>query len=57
MSLIAAIMAAPLLAGTGIYNPPVVDQYGNCTAAPGSFDAIYCSGREAPGKRKQSKKQ
>jgi hypothetical protein len=48
MSFIFAIMAAPWLAATGIYNPQVVDRHHHCIAEPGSFDAIYCSGIAAP---------
>ncbi|HZP08443.1 hypothetical protein [Methyloceanibacter sp.] len=43
MSYIFAIMLAPWLAATGVYNPQVVDRHHRCTAEPGSFDAIYCS--------------
>ena len=53
MSLVIAIMAAPFLAATGIYNPPVLDRHHRCIAEPGSFEAIYCSSAEAPpGKKK-----
>jgi hypothetical protein len=52
MGTILMIMAVPFLYVTGIYNPPVVQQ-GRCIAEPGTFDALYCSGRtEAPQKQK-----
>jgi hypothetical protein len=47
MSFLAAFVAAPWLAATGIYNPQVIDRHHRCLAEPGSFDAIYCSGAEA----------
>ena len=47
MSFILAIMSVPLLAATGIYNPPVM-RHGHCIAEPGSFDALYCPAPEAP---------
>ena len=40
MTFISAIMSVPLLAATGIYNPPVM-RHGHCIAQPGSFDALY----------------
>jgi hypothetical protein len=43
MSFIFMIMAVPFLSATGIYNPQVM-HHGHCIAAPGSFDALYCSG-------------
>ena len=45
MSFILAIMSVPLLAATGIYNPPVM-RHGHCIAEPGSFDALYCPAPE-----------
>jgi len=43
MSFVIALIAAPWLAATGIYNPQVVDRHHYCIAEPGSFDALYCS--------------
>ena len=37
------IMLMPLLAATGIYDPPVM-RHGHFIAEPGSFDALYLAG-------------
>jgi len=57
MSLIFVIMATPFLSATGVYKPPVM-HHGQCTATPGSMDALYCEAPKEPGKhhRKQAKK-
>jgi hypothetical protein len=47
MGMILAIMSVPLLAATGIYNPPVM-RHGHCIAQPGSFDALYCAKPDKP---------
>lgn len=56
MTYLIAILLAPWLAATGIYNPQVM-HHGRCIAEPGSFDAIYCSGAsEAPPHRSHAKR-
>jgi len=55
MTYILAIMAVPILAATGIYNPQVM-QHGRCIAEPGSFDALYCTAPAEPGPRKHTKR-
>jgi hypothetical protein len=57
MGMILAILSVPILAGTGIYNPKVMDQHGRCTAEPGSYRALYCGAApQAPAIRRSHKK-
>ena len=56
MGMIVAIMAAPLLSATGIYNPPVM-QHGHCIAEPGSFQALYCTPPTASAPHHRHKRQ
>jgi hypothetical protein len=43
------------LTATGIYDPPDM-RHGRCVAEPGSFDALYCPGQEAPVQRRHRKR-
>jgi hypothetical protein len=56
MTFIVAIMAVPLVAGTGLYNPKVTHQ-GRCLAEPGSIHALFCAHQapEAPAYRTKRK--
>jgi hypothetical protein len=55
MGTILVIMAAPALAATGIYDPPVM-RNGHCIAEPGSFDALYCQASPTPDRKRQAKR-
>jgi hypothetical protein len=56
MGMILAILSVPILAGTGIYNPKVMEN-GRCIAEPGSYRALYCGpAPEAPPIRRPRKK-
>jgi hypothetical protein len=55
MGTIIGIMAVPVLAATGIYNPPVM-HHGRCTAEPGSYQALYCPAPEARPQHRRAEK-
>jgi hypothetical protein len=47
MGTILLIMAVPWLYALG-YGHDAVDRHGRCVAAPGSYEALFCSGAKEP---------